>query len=81
MHGVFRPGHGVPAIPDDIFGVLINGASGLCQSKSTVAAVKELYTEGFFQQVDLLDDRRGRNVAFFGSFVEAARIRYTEKSF
>ena len=46
-----------------------------------MAAVKELHAEGFFQQVDLLDDCRGRDVAFFGSLVEAACVGYTEKSF
>ena len=40
LHGVFGPCHGVPAISNDIFGVLIHGASGFCQCQPTVTAVE-----------------------------------------
>ena len=48
LHGVFCPSHGVPAILDDIFCILVHRAPSFCELQPPVATVEELHAEGFF---------------------------------
>ena len=45
---VFCPSHGVPAILDDIFCILVHRAPSFCELQPPVATVEELHAEGFF---------------------------------
>ena len=81
LHGVFGPGDRVLAILDDVSGILTQGVARRRQLQAAVGADEQRHTQAVLQQVDLLDDRRGRDIQLLGSPVEAAGFCHTEKRF
>ena len=79
QHGVLSPRHRILTIVNDVFGVLIQAASGLGQRQPAMGAVKELHPQRFLQQVDLLDDGGRRDVGFLCGLAEAARVGCPQK--
>ena len=79
LHGVFGPCHRIPAILDDVPGVLIKGMPCFGEGKPPVGADKQFYPKGILQEIYLLDDRRGGDEGFLRRLVEAAGIGHLEK--
>ena len=79
LHGVFGPGDRVLAVLEDVFGVLAEGAPRRRQLQAPVGADEQGHPQVVLQEVDLLDDRRGRDIQPLGRPVETAGLRHTEK--
>ena len=74
LHGISRPRHRILAILDDIFCVLFQRFSRLCDLQSTMCADKKLQIQILFQKIDLFNDRRRGNVQFLCGLVKAAAL-------
>ena len=71
--------NGFLAVGDDIFGVLIERLPFLGELQPAMGADKQRQPQAVFQQIDLLDDRRRRNIQLLGGFIEAACIGNAQK--
>ena len=78
-HGVSGARHGIPAVLDDVFRILIQGFPGLGQHEAAVRAGEKLHLQTFLEQVDLLDDGRRGNIQPLRRLVEAAGVRHAQK--
>ena len=79
LHGIAGTRHRILAILDDISGVLDQRLACLCQHQAAVRAHEQLQAQALLKQVDLLDDRRRRDIQLFGGLVEAAGFSHTQK--
>lgn len=79
LHGAAGPRDGVVAVLNDVARILVETLARRGKLQAPMGAHEELQAQVLFQQVDLLDDRRRRDVQPFGGFVEAAGVRHAQK--
>ena len=66
LHGFSDSDDGISAMLNDVFGILIQGLSGLGRVWSPVEEDEELEAQAFFQQIYLLYHHRREIVPLFG---------------
>lgn len=81
LHGVAGAHDRVLAVLHNVLCILQKRPARGGERKSSVRALKQPHLQAVLQQIDLLDDRRGRDIHLFRRPVEAARLRHAQERF